>query len=232
MVIPREGDTVRLYIQLSDRDVIDPSTGRVDKRRMNPQKLLSVSIPKEVVSSVVRLICAGRSSGRYSIHTSWTTRKISNGGQFTSVCLFQNSRPRLFQCASCLLVGQRVASSYSVKDRVFIAGDACHTHSPKAGEKVALSSGILDPFLHDLGQGMNASMNDTHNLGTHLIHVARRRLKIECSAWKLAQVLRGWSSMSLLKTVGFKWLTFQYLLYLFFSVRTRTQKIRTRPDKL
>ena len=23
-----------------------------------------------------------------------------------------------------------------------------------------------------LGQGMNASMNDTHNLGTHLIHVA------------------------------------------------------------
>ena len=33
------------------------------------------------------------------------------------------------------VVGQRVASSYSFKDRVFIAGDACHTHSPKAGEK-------------------------------------------------------------------------------------------------
>lgn len=45
------------------------------------------------------------------------------------------------------IVGQRVAERYSVKDRVFIAGDACHTHSPKAG------------------QGMNASMNDTHNLG-------------------------------------------------------------------
>ncbi|KAF8435468.1 FAD binding domain-containing protein [Boletus edulis BED1] len=62
-------------------------------------------------------------------------------------------------------IGQHVASSYSVKDRVFIAGDACHTHSPKAG------------------QGMNASMNDTHNL-----------------AWKLVQVLRGWSSPSILKT--------------------------------
>ena len=46
-----------------------------------------------------------------------------------------------------MIVGQRVASAYSKNDRVFIAGDACHTHSPKAG------------------QGMNASMNDTHNLG-------------------------------------------------------------------
>jgi hypothetical protein len=34
-------------------------------------------------------------------------------------------------------VGQRVASQFSVDDRVFIAGDACHTHSPKAGEHIA-----------------------------------------------------------------------------------------------
>ena len=45
------------------------------------------------------------------------------------------------------IVGQRVATQFSVHERVFIAGDACHTHSPKAG------------------QGMNASMNDSHNLG-------------------------------------------------------------------
>ncbi|KAM5530944.1 hypothetical protein V8D89_015389 [Ganoderma adspersum] len=63
------------------------------------------------------------------------------------------------------IIGQRVAKTFSVRDRVFIAGDACHTHSPKAG------------------QGMNASMCDTHNL-----------------AWKLAYVLRGWAGMSLLKT--------------------------------
>ena len=37
--------------------------------------------------------------------------------------------------------------------RVFIAGDACHTHSPKAG------------------QGMNVSMGDTFNLGWKLISV-------------------------------------------------------------
>jgi phenol 2-monooxygenase len=39
--------------------------------------------------------------------------------------------------------------------RVFTAGDACHTHSPKAG------------------QGMNVSMGDTFNLGWKLVHVLR-----------------------------------------------------------
>lgn len=31
-------------------------------------------------------------------------------------------------------VGQRVADNFSVSNRVFLAGDACHTHSPKAGK--------------------------------------------------------------------------------------------------
>jgi hypothetical protein len=45
MVIPREGDRVRLYIQLADKDgeVVDPGTGRCDKTRMGPEKLLEVS---------------------------------------------------------------------------------------------------------------------------------------------------------------------------------------------
>lgn len=43
-------------------------------------------------------------------------------------------------------IGQRVATGFSLHDRCFIAGDACHTHSPKAG------------------QGMNVSMMDTYNL--------------------------------------------------------------------
>lgn len=135
MVIPREGDTVRLYIQLSDKDVLGPSTGRVDKNKMSAEKLISVRNFWEVAGFVVRLMGAGRSAGKYYIHLSWPTRKPLNGGQFTSVCALQFSHSRPFQRASYLLVGQRVASSYSVKDRVFIAGDACHTHSPKAGEK-------------------------------------------------------------------------------------------------
>ena len=44
MVIPREGDKVRLYIQLSDKQVVDPATGRVDKNRVSPDHLLQVEI--------------------------------------------------------------------------------------------------------------------------------------------------------------------------------------------
>src|SRR5699024_5000499 len=56
-------------------------------------------------------------------------------------------------------VGQRIADGFDNLDdderedqqpRIFIAGDACHTHSAKAG------------------QGMNVSMQDTYNLGWKL----------------------------------------------------------------
>ncbi|KAH8203959.1 hypothetical protein TruAng_001901 [Truncatella angustata] len=54
-------------------------------------------------------------------------------------------------------IGQRMTSKFSLKDttghdRIFIAGDACHTHSPKAG------------------QGMNVSMMDAYNLSWKLAH--------------------------------------------------------------
>lgn len=68
-------------------------------------------------------------------------------------------------------VAQRVTDAFddaAGRDRdprVFIAGDACHTHSAKAG------------------QGMNVSIQDAFNLG-----------------WKLAAVLRGRASPSLLET--------------------------------
>ena len=55
-------------------------------------------------------------------------------------------------------IGQRLTDCFddrsgSREPRVFIAGDACHTHSPKAG------------------QGMNVSMGDAFNLGWKLEHV-------------------------------------------------------------
>lgn len=58
-------------------------------------------------------------------------------------------------------IGQRICGKYDDAEevgavpRVFIAGDACHTHSPKAG------------------QGMNFSMQDTFNLGWKLAAVLR-----------------------------------------------------------
>lgn len=57
-------------------------------------------------------------------------------------------------------IGQRLCSSFDNSSdtrppRVFITGDACHTHSPKAG------------------QGMNVSMGDAFNLGWKLAAVLR-----------------------------------------------------------
>ncbi len=63
-------------------------------------------------------------------------------------------------------IGQRICDRYDEvpaeeagarTPRVFIAGDACHTHSPKAG------------------QGMNFSMQDSFNLGWKLAAVLRRQ---------------------------------------------------------
>lgn len=42
MIIPREGDAIRLYIQLSGKEALDPSTGRVDRSKISPEKLLEV----------------------------------------------------------------------------------------------------------------------------------------------------------------------------------------------
>lgn len=54
-------------------------------------------------------------------------------------------------------IGQRVGDSFSLNDRVFLAGDAVHTHSPKAG------------------QGMNVSMQDAFNLGWKVAGCIRGR---------------------------------------------------------
>ncbi|CAE6506518.1 unnamed protein product [Rhizoctonia solani] len=125
MIVPREGDLVRLYVQIAEIEL--GGTGRMDRGKMTPEKIMEV---------------AKRSFKPFRLEF-----------------------PKPLDWWTIYIIGQRVASNFSAQERVFIAGDACHTHSPKAG------------------QGMNASMNDTHNL-----------------IWKLTQVLRGWASPSLLKT--------------------------------
>ncbi|PLN83409.1 FAD/NAD(P)-binding domain-containing protein [Aspergillus taichungensis] len=59
-------------------------------------------------------------------------------------------------------IGQGISQKYSLDNRIFIGGDACHTHSPKAG------------------QGMNYGLLDAHNLSwkLHLVesNLMRREL--------------------------------------------------------
>jgi phenol 2-monooxygenase (NADPH) len=51
---------------------------------------------------------------------------------------------------SAYSIGQRLAERFSKDNRIFLTGDACHTHSPKAG------------------QGMNVSLQDGYNIGWKL----------------------------------------------------------------
>ena len=54
---------------------------------------------------------------------------------------------------SAYAIGQRLADHFSQDSRVFLTGDACHTHSPKAG------------------QGMNTSLQDGYNIGWKLASI-------------------------------------------------------------
>ncbi|KAI1454977.1 FAD binding domain-containing protein [Annulohypoxylon moriforme] len=56
---------------------------------------------------------------------------------------------------SAYAIGQRLADNFHKDYRVFLSGDACHTHSPKAG------------------QGMNVSLQDGYNIGWKLAAVLR-----------------------------------------------------------
>ena len=58
---------------------------------------------------------------------------------------------------SAYAIGQRLADHFSKDNRVFLTGDSCHTHSPKAG------------------QGMNMSLQDGYNIGWKLASVLSGR---------------------------------------------------------
>jgi phenol 2-monooxygenase len=56
---------------------------------------------------------------------------------------------------SAYSIGQRLADCFAKDNRIFLTGDACHTHSPKAG------------------QGMNLSLQDGYNIGWKLAMVLK-----------------------------------------------------------
>lgn len=81
MIIPREGDKARLYIQLSDQDVIDPATGRVDQNRMSAEELLAVCQYATVIRSLSYR--GHRSERRRFIRTPSRVDMGLTGGQST-----------------------------------------------------------------------------------------------------------------------------------------------------
>ena len=110
MVIPREANMVRLYIQIASSTDGD----------WNPRKSATT---EEVQDAAKRILQP------YWIE--WDR----------------------VEWYSVYPIGQGIADRYTLDERVFMGGDCCHTHSPKAG------------------QGMNTAFLDAQNLAWKIHHV-------------------------------------------------------------
>ena len=110
MVIPREANMVRLYIQVASSTDKD----------WDPRKTVS---EEEVQATAKRIL--------KPYYIEW-------------------DRVEWF---SVYPIGQGIADRYTLDERIFMGGDCCHTHSPKAG------------------QGMNTAFLDAQNLAWKIHHV-------------------------------------------------------------
>ncbi|KAB8342795.1 hypothetical protein FH972_022393 [Carpinus fangiana] len=110
MVIPREDNMVRLYIQIASSEDKD----------FNPRKKATAEEVQEHAKNIFK---------PYSI-------------EWESIAWY-----------SVYPIGQGISERYTLDERVLMGGDACHTHSPKAG------------------QGMNTAFLDAQNLAWKIHHV-------------------------------------------------------------
>ncbi|KAK9449445.1 FAD binding domain-containing protein [Limtongia smithiae] len=134
MVIPREQGLVRLYIQLREtpRDPNTKAATELDGNKGKEAQVLEKGrVDRSKITPEVILSNARKILHPYKLD-------ITDVKWYTA-----------YQ------IGQRVSPAFHKFNRVFISGDACHTHSPKAG------------------QGMNVSMMDTFNLGWKIAHVLK-----------------------------------------------------------
>lgn len=99
MVIPREDNMVRLYIQIASSNDAD----------WNPRKTATEQQVQESAKKILH---------PYSIE--WER----------------------VEWYSVYPIGQGISNRYSLDQRVFLGGDACHTHSPKAGQ--GMNTAFLD----------------------------------------------------------------------------------------
>ena len=136
IMVPRENNLVRMYIQL----------GEVKRDAKAPFKIT----PEDILAKAQKILSPF--TLRYTYCDWWTVYQV----------------------------GQRVANHYSASERIFLAGDAVHTHTPKGG------------------QGMNVSMQDSFNLGWKLGGVINGQLPrsilktYEAERRPIAQRLIAW----------------------------------------
>ena len=110
MVIPREANMVRLYIQIASSTDKD----------FDPRRTASVEQVQQTAKSILK-----------PYYIEWDR----------------------VEWYSVYPIGQGIADRYTLDHRVFMGGDVCHTHSPKAG------------------QGMNTAFHDAVNLAWKIHHV-------------------------------------------------------------
>ncbi|USW57041.1 Putative FAD-binding domain, phenol hydroxylase dimerization domain, Thioredoxin-like superfamily [Septoria linicola] len=110
MVIPRENNMVRLYIQIASSTDKD----------WNPRKSATTEEVQEYAKKIMK-----------PYYIEWDR----------------------VEWYSVYPIGQGIADRYTLDERVFMGGDCCHTHSPKAG------------------QGMNTAFLDAQNLAWKIHHV-------------------------------------------------------------
>ena len=138
MVIPREGEKVRLYIQLAEVPA-DETTGQKIVERGGPELVMNVRVQFESQPQSYSIWRMFRLPENALRRTRWNFLILSTGGAFTPVGrTLPFSRNILID--SNYVVGQRVASHYG-RGRVLIAGDAC-----KAGLRLTLAPFGSDDF--------------------------------------------------------------------------------------
>ena len=136
MIIPRENDLVRLYIQISTSTDED----------FNPRK---TATPEEVQAAAKKIL--------QPYHIEWER----------------------IEWYSVYPIGQGIAERYTLDERIFLGGDACHTHSvsPNADSP---TRPVLNTKQPKAGQGMNTAFHDALNLAwkIHLVESAFARRSI------------------------------------------------------
>ena len=131
MLIPREGKLIRIYCQLNE--ITSGQGCRFDRSKITEQTIFHTA------QEIMKPYTLG-----YKYCDNWTVYQVCHRIHCSS-----------FQYTHLYQIGQRVGERFSIDNRIFLAGDAVHTHSPKAG------------------QGMNVSMQDSYNLGWKLALVLK-----------------------------------------------------------